>query len=402
MHIQTDYYRKLEKEISPDGAPEERVFRVGPIRPPSEAMSLLVQVTNGCTWNKCRFCDVYRHTKFRAYTVDSIKQDIDTMRWYADMIEKHRSGAKWDFDSLNAELRSFSANEKEQECYYHVANWLVNGGQTVFLQDGNTLALTASRLTEVLRYLKQTFPSIRRITSYGRAETLSKVSAEEFATLHEAGLDRIHSGYEAGSDKVLQFINKGVTSEQQITAGKNIKAGGIELSVYFMPGVGGKELSEENALGMARVVSAINPDFVRIRTAAVKPGTELKEMYDNGEFTLASEEDKLTELRTLIENVEGCTGTLASDHIINLLQYLEGSFDTDREKMIGMIDDYLSLPDIERRTFQIARRSRLVYRPSDVAKLPQEKQDYFRRIAEGCPPGVEWDEAMNGIISKYI
>ena len=129
---------------------------------------------------------------------------------------------------------------EQQNCYYVVANWLLNGGKNVFLQDGNTLALSGGRLSEVLIYLKKAFPQIERITSYGRAENLSKVSAEQFAELKEAGLDRIHSGYESGSDKVLQMVNKGVTSRQQITAGKNIKAGGLELSVYFMPGLGGK------------------------------------------------------------------------------------------------------------------------------------------------------------------
>ena len=109
----------------------------------------------------------------------------------------------------------------------------------------------------MLIYLKQAFPGIKRITSYGRAENLSRVSAEEYAELKEAGLDRIHSGFETGSDAVLQKINKGVTQQQEITAGKNIKAGGIELSVYFMPGVGGKELTKENAEGTSHVINEI-------------------------------------------------------------------------------------------------------------------------------------------------
>ena len=232
---------------------QERTFRIGPIRPPSEANSLLLQVTNGCTWNKCKFCQLYRHTKFKAYSADSIKADIDNIAYQADIIRRYQTplGA-WDIDGLNQELGQIPS-EEERQCFYMVANWLVGGGENVFLQDGNTTALSSGRLSDVLIYLKQAFPGIKRITSYGRAENLSRVSAEEYAELKEAGLDRIHSGFETGSDAVLQKINKGVTQQQEITAGKNIKAGGIELSVYFMPGVGGKELTKENAEGTSHL-----------------------------------------------------------------------------------------------------------------------------------------------------
>ena len=132
----------------------------------------------------------------------------------------------------------------EQECYYFIYRWLAHGGENVFLQDGNSLAVKTERVLEVLRYLREKLPSIRRITTYGRAETLSKISVEQYKQLKEAGLDRIHSGFESGSDNVLKLINKGVTSEQEITAGRNIKEAGIELSVYFMPGIGGRSILE--------------------------------------------------------------------------------------------------------------------------------------------------------------
>ena len=196
----------------------ERTFRIGPIRPPSEANSLLLQVTNGCTWNKCKFCQLYRHTSFKAYSADSIKADIDNMVYQAQRVEKYRSdNGSWDIEGLNREL--MEGSDDERQCFYMMANWLIGGGENVFLQDGNTTALSSGRLTDVLVYLRQAFPSIRRITSYGRAENLAKVSAEEFAELKAAGLDRIHSGFESGSDAVLKKINKGVTQQQEITAG---------------------------------------------------------------------------------------------------------------------------------------------------------------------------------------
>lgn len=381
---------------------QERTFRIGPIRPPSEANSLLLQVTNGCTWNKCKFCQLYRHTKFKAYSADSIKADIDNIAYQADIIRRYQTplGA-WDIDGLNQELGQIPS-EEERQCFYMVANWLVGGGENVFLQDGNTTALSSGRLSDVLIYLKQAFPGIKRITSYGRAENLSRVSAEEYAELKEAGLDRIHSGFETGSDAVLQKINKGVTQQQEITAGKNIKAGGIELSVYFMPGVGGKELSKENAEGTFHVINEIGPDFLRIRTAAVKPGTGLYEDYQNGQLTLCSDEEKLLEIRTVIERAPEIDTRVVSDHIINLLQGVEGHIVLDRQKMLDMIDGYLNKPEYEKRLYQAARRMALVNGPGDMKYLDQSRVDQIESLIRAIPDPYEWEEKMNALIGRYI
>lgn len=381
---------------------QERTFRIGPIRPPSEANSLLLQVTNGCTWNKCKFCQLYRHTKFKAYSADSIKADIDNIAYQADIIRRYQTplGA-WDIDGLNQELGQIPS-EEERQCFYMVANWLVGGGENVFLQDGNTTALSSGRLSDVLIYLKQAFPGIKRITSYGRAENLSRVSAEEYAELKEAGLDRIHSGFETGSDAVLQKINKGVTQQQEITAGKNIKAGGIELSVYFMPGVGGKELTKENAEGTSHVINEIGPDFLRIRTAAVKPGTGLYEDYQNGQLTLCSDEEKLLEIRTVIKRASEIDTRVVSDHIINLLQGVEGHIVLDRQKMLDMIDGYLNKPEYEKRLYQAARRMALVNGPGDMKYLDQSRVDQIESLIRAIPDPYEWEEKMNALIGRYI
>ena len=381
---------------------QERTFRIGPIRPPSEANSLLLQVTNGCTWNKCKFCQLYRHTKFKAYSADSIKADIDNIAYQADIIRRYQTplGA-WDIDGLNQELGQIPS-EEERQCFYMVANWLVGGGENVFLQDGNTTALSSGRLSDVLIYLKQAFPGIKRITSYGRAENLSRVRAEEYAELKEAGLDRIHSGFETGSDAVLQKINKGVTQQQEITAGKNIKAGGIELSVYFMPGVGGKELTKENAEGTFHVINEIGPDFLRIRTAAVKPGTGLYEDYQNGQLTLCSDEEKLLEIRTVIERASEIDTRVVSDHIINLLQGVEGHIVLDRQKMLDMIDGYLNKPEYEKRLYQAARRMALINGPGDMKYLDQSRVDQIESLIRAIPDPYEWEEKMNALIGRYI
>lgn len=322
------------------------------------------------------------------------------MAAYAERAQQYRRpDGTWDIQGINRDLSVMG--EEEQNCYYVVAMWLMGGGKSVFLQDGNTLALSGGKLTEVLRYLRQTFPQIERITSYGRAENLSRVSAEEFAELKEAGLDRIHSGYESGSDQVLQMVNKGVTSEQQIRAGKNIKAGGLELSVYFMPGLGGKKLSRENALGMANVVSQVNPDFVRIRTACVKPGTELYEDYQQGKLILCSDDEKVQEIRLLITETKGVKTRIVSDHIVNLLQAVKGSLETDKEKMLAIIDGYLGLSEEERKLFQIARRTGRVVSLKEMRRLsPEDREAFLRLIHENTEQ--EWTEKMNALAGRYI
>lgn len=378
---------------------EKRSFRIGPIRPPSEANSLLIQVTNGCTWNRCRFCQLYRHTKFKAYSADSIKKDIDNIAYWAERIKRHQK-PEWDFNALNEELASLS-DEDERQCYYMVANWLVSGGENVFLQDGNTTALASGRLTDVLTYLRKVFPQVRRITSYGRAENLSRTDAEGFAELKEAGLDRIHSGFETGSDAVLDRINKGVTQAQQIKAGKAVRKGGIELSIYFMPGVGGKDLSEENATGTAHVISEVKPDFVRIRTAAIKPGTELYEGWKAGEFELCSDDDKVGEIRKVIELSEDAPDTvIASDHMINLLQDIEGKL-SEREVLLGRIDAYLGMNEEDRRTFQLLRRTLRAYGPEDMKNLAEGEKEAIRKAVMAYSER-DWDIKMNEYICRYV
>lgn len=389
----------MDKEIK--DLNRDRSFRIGPIRPPSEANSLLLQVTQGCTWNKCKFCQLYRHTGFKAYSADSIKADIDNMVYIADRIESYRlTGGGWDIEGINRELSQTAAGERES--FYMVANWLINGDGSVFLQDGNTTALSSGRLSDVLIYLKQAFPQITRITSYGRAQNLARVSAEEFAELKAAGLDRIHSGFESGSDEVLKLINKGVTAAEEITAGKNVKAGGIEFSVYFMPGVGGRALTDKNAAGMADVINEINPDFIRIRTAAIKPHTGLYEDYLKGDFILCSEDDKVREIRTVIEKADGIETRLVSDHITNLLQTVEGSLKTDKDYMLGITDRYLAMPGRDKRLYQAARRTMGILSPESMAYLSERDRSRLRGMTDAVSDPYEWEIAMNEIISNYI
>ena len=429
----TEVKRIMQKQVGPGGT-----FRVGPIRPPSEAGSLLLQVTNGCTWNRCRFCNIYRDTKFKAFSADSVKRDIDIIAEYADVIREYQKpDGSWELNGLNARLMQLEDYEARQ-CFHMTATWLMGGGKNVFLQDGNTSALSSGRLADVLVYLKQTFPHIQRITSYGRAAEMSRHDADYFAELKEAGLDRIHSGFESGSDKVLTLINKGCTAEQEIAAGRAVKAGGIELSVYFMPGIGGKELSEDNAVQTAAVINAVDPDFLRIRTAAIKPGTEMYGIFfperageagletgpdANGPHTLCSDDDKVREIRKVIELAEGISTRIVSDHMVNLLQDVKGlmcspngagskgaagqtgagqtGVDPCKAALFAQIDRYLNLPETDRRIFQLLRRSLRAYDLDDMEILLQDGV-YGLREEVMRYTDREWDEKMNDYISRYI
>jgi hypothetical protein len=283
-----------------------------------------------------------------------------------------------------------------------VLNWLAHGGTSVFLQDGNTMALSPDRLAKILRYLKEKFPEIQRITSYGRAESLAKISAEQYLELKAAGLSRIHSGFESGSDAVLTLIRKGVTARQEVLAGQTVKKAGIELSVYFMPGIGGKELSEKNATETAAVVNQINPDFVRLRTAVINRGSDLWNDMESGAYRPCTDLEKLAEIRLLISEIENCDGHLISDHIINLLQTVSGRLDADREAMLAEIDDFLRLPAWAQKRFQLARRAGQVLRPQDMQSLHPDEAARIDAVCASVSDPDEWEELLNRYLRHYI
>ncbi len=381
---------------------EQRVFRLGPIRPPSEANSLLLQVTSGCTWNKCKFCQLYKSRPFRAFSVESIKEDIDTMAYYAEIAGRYLVKGM-SFRSYDGFEECKTMTHQELNCFYLIYNWLSHGGVNVFLQDGNSLALKPERLEEVLLYLKKTFPQVKRVTSYARAETLHRITEEQYLSLKNAGLDRIHSGYESGSDSVLEWINKGVTSRQQIEAGQKVKVAGIQLSLYFMPGIGGKELSMENAMETAKVIRQINPDFVRIRTAVITRGSELWEEYLKGQFTLCGDDDKIKELRSIVDHTRECSGELVcGDHILNLLPQVNGILNADGDRMKDLMDEYLNMDAIQRRIYQYLRRMGRVSCPKDMSLISPKEIGAARELCNSFHTQEVWDEQVNQWMNRFI
>ena len=165
---------------------------------------------------------------------------------------------------------------------YHGLELAPGRGKTAFLQDGNSPGMQTETLVEVLKYLRETFPSLERVTSYARSKTLARKSLEELKAIHEAGLDRLHVGLETGDDELLKRVKKGVTAAEHIDGGKKAMEAGFQLSEYWMPGLGGKEGWEAHARNTARVLNAINPHYIRSRPFVPSPGTPIFEEFAGG------------------------------------------------------------------------------------------------------------------------
>ncbi|HPI13211.1 MAG TPA: radical SAM protein [Spirochaetota bacterium] len=344
-------------------------FEIGPIRPPSEAYSILLRITRNCPWNRCAFCSTYRDQKFSRRTVDEIKADIDGMHSIA--LRLSEASVRQGLDGRVSEevLTEARADDPTPESYYRqVAFWMQYGMRTVFLQDANSLIMNTQDLVEILRHLKARFPFIERVTSYARAKTVSKKSPEELSELRAAGLTRLHIGMESGCDGVLELISKGVTAEEHILAGRKAMDAGFDLSEYYMPGLGGESFSRENALESARVLSAINPTFIRLRSTVPLPGTPLADIMAAGEWVPLSEDGKVREIRLFVENLGDITSTIKSDHMMNLLEDVEGSMPADRGRILSVIDRYLGMSIDDRESFIIGRRLGLYRLLSDFGR----------------------------------
>ncbi|MDD4239207.1 MAG: radical SAM protein [Desulfotomaculaceae bacterium] len=334
-------------------------FEQGPIRPPSEAHSLLIRLTRNCPWNRCAFCNAYKGTTFSVRTVEDIKKDIDTIAEMSRLIARVSQGN--DTDGLQSKL--YESGEFQ---LYHVANWLASGGKTVFLQDGNSMLLKTAALLEILAYMKEKLPTVERITSYARSDTLLRKSVDELAQLKQAGISRVHVGLESGCDEVLKFMDKGVTAQQHIDAGKRVKESGISLSEYILLGLGGRKWAKEHPFDTARVLSAINPDYIRLRTLAIVENTPLYTKMQQGAWEEQPDANIVEEEKILIENLNGIESRLLSDHSMNLLGEINGNLPHDKPAMLQVIDRFLALPETEKNNFILGKRWGLYNKLNDL------------------------------------
>jgi radical SAM superfamily enzyme YgiQ (UPF0313 family) len=245
------------------------------IRPPSEARSLILQATFGCSHNKCTFCPTYKGTPFR------IK---DEARLFAEIDE-------------TAALRPW---------------------RRVFLADGDALIVPQARLLRILDKLRATVRGLERVGIYGNAKAVLKKTPAELAELHGRGLGIVYFGLESGDDETLAFLRKGKTADDMIAAGRRVKDSGIELSITVLLGVAGARW-REHAVNTGRVLTAIDPDYVGALTVMVVPGTPLWDSQRSGAWTLPDEFQMLEELAIILANTTMTHGLFMSNHASNYL-----------------------------------------------------------------------------------
>ncbi|MDR2861298.1 MAG: radical SAM protein [Syntrophobacterales bacterium] len=354
-------------------------FEICHIRPPTENNSLTIRLTRNCGWNRCSFCPVYKgHAVFSRRTIDDVQADIERIGRIDDLLHQEailssssQAEAFKKAEELirpwEKEIKKHSASSSDdwfspwfkeesdlRDSVFHVLSWRLGGGETCFLGDADSLILSADFFTDVMARVTKSFPSVKRFTVYGRTASAARKPLEELIAFREAGLHRIHFGLESGSDKVLNFMNKGETAEKHIKGCRKTKEAGLSCSVYIMPGLGGAEWSEEHGRETARVINESSPDFIRLRTLEIFPETPLQAAALNGSFREAPEEQVVSEIRQLIEAIEVDT-VLYSDSASNLLT-VNGRLPHNKEAMYRLIDRYLDLTPRGKLEFSLMAR----------------------------------------------
>ncbi len=265
------------------------------IRPPSEADSIILQVTVGCSHNKCTFCGTYKGVRFRIKDDAVIDQDID----YA--------------------ARNFPFLRR------------------VFLTDGDALILPQKRLVRILTRIRDAMPWIQRVGLYGNAKSILRKSREELEELRDLGLGIVYLGVETGDPQTLKAVRKGVSRENMIRAGKRIREAGIKLSVTVLLGIAGRARSLEHARATGAVLSAIDPHYVGALTLMVLPNTPLADQVRRGEFQLMEPVELLAELREMLAHTHMTRGLFLSNHASNYLP-LKVRMPGGKEKALALID----------------------------------------------------------------
>ena len=340
-------------------------FEQGPIRPPSEARSLLIRVTRNCPWNHCTFCPVYKGARFSVRPEAHVIDDIDAIHRCLSML-KSLVDASGRLDRQDLDERTAGLAPQERQAFSAALNWYAGGMHAIFLQDANSLVVKPDQLVRILRHLRFRFPWVDRITSYARSHTIARISDGDLLQMREAGLNRVHIGLESGSDAVLGLVRKGVDKRSQITAGRKVKKAGMELSEYVMPGLGGKAFSREHAIETADALNQIDPDFIRLRTLAIPRSLPLAEAQGDGRFVKLNDSEMVREIRLFVDHLDGIGSMIVSDHILNLFEEVQGRLPEAKPAILAVLDRFLALPDQDQVRFQVGRRLGLFSRLADI------------------------------------
>jgi len=281
------------------------------IRPPVEAYSVLIPVTGGCSWNKCRFCGTYKGVygiiqEYAIRDLEDVKKDID-----------------------------YYANKN-----YH--------GNPVFLAGGNPTSAPTAYLVEILKYVRKKIRNVPRLSCYAKALDILRKSDEELKQLADAGLDIVYMGLESGSSKILRIMKKGTNAESIIEAGKRVMKAGIKLSLYIILGLGGKKYSKDHVEGTARVLTEVNPTIFRFRTLNILPNTPLWDDWKSRKFELLSPVENLKEEKQIIELLgENVDSEVYNDHVSNYCNIETDNIKEDKERFILTLERMINDPTIK-------------------------------------------------------
>ena len=375
-------------------------FEQGPIRPPSEARSLLIRVTRNCPWNHCAFCPVYKGARFSVRPEDHVIADVDA-------IHRHVSSLNTLADAhgriLRQDINRYMQEQPdhEQQAFAAAVNWFAGGMTSIFLQDANSLVVKPDSLIRILRHIRSRFPWVERITSYARSHTVARISDDNLKQMQAAGLNRIHIGLESGSDAVLKMVRKGVDKATQIKAGCKVKQAGMELSEYVMPGLGGRDLSRDHAQETADALNRIDPDFIRLRTLAIPGGIPLAEQHRAGQFVKLNDVEMVGEIRLFIASLDGISSMIASDHILNLFEKVQGRMPAAKGEILAVLDRFLDLPPRDQCLFQVGRRLGIFSRVADMdSSRRRAKVEAFCDQHGIGPENV--DEMIDEMMKRFI
>ncbi len=331
-----------------------RGFEQGPIRPPSEANSLLLRLTRNCPWNRCTFCSVYKKHKFSLRPVEDIIRDIDTIYELTSELQQGRT------------LSLSNLSPEKESAYYAARSWVATGMTSVFLQDADSLVLKPEQTIRVLHHIRKLFPSVERITSYGRSHTIARISDDNLREMADAGLNRVHIGMETASNQILDMVRKGASKDLHIKAGVKTREAGIELSEYVLTGIGGEEFWREHAIETADAINQINPDFIRFRTLHIRDSLNLFENSEEFNWQRPTDLTVTKEILLFLENLDSITSCIKSDHMYNLFQEIDGTLPQDKNTLLGVLQKFLAMKPQDQACYQLGKRLGYFVQLSDM------------------------------------
>ena len=367
-------------------------FEQGPIRPPSEASSLLLRVTRNCPWNRCTFCSVYKKQKFSLRPVADVIADIDIIHRFATQLQEGQN---------SRDVTAQNLTPSEWSAFDAARSWLEEGMKSIFLQDADSLVIRPQNLISILRHIKMRFPEVERITSYARSDSVARISAGDLAEVAAAGLNRIHIGMETASDTILQMVSKGVSKEVHVEAGLKVRKAGMELSEYVLTGIGGREFSRDHAIETADALNRINPDFIRFRTLYLMDSVNLFANAGDHRYQWTSDLAQAEEILLLLERLESITSNVKSDHSYNLLQEIDGKLPDDRQYLLGILGTFIGMAPHERTVFQVGKRSGHFVRLGDM-EIPGRRKQVEELCRQSGITADNVDEQLHGMIQERM